>query len=254
MTTRRSREAGAERPVVYGRNPVREALRGRRRIVRLWGTEPEVAELQAQVTRSAGGGAPRLSIVTPDELTRLCGSPNHQGLVAEAEPYPYADPARLLASDQALVVALDQIQDPQNLGAICRGAECAGATGAVIPERGAAAVTPAVCRASAGAVEHLAVARVRNLSDFLRSAKEAGAWVYGAEAGVETGYTEPDYRGKTVLVLGSEGRGLRPRVRASCDAVVSIPVRGRIGSLNASAAAAVLLYEVVRQRMGHTSC
>jgi 23S rRNA (guanosine2251-2'-O)-methyltransferase len=228
--------------LVYGRNAVREALRGRRRVLRVWGLEDEIQEL------GLPRGGPALSVVDRAELERLCGSPDHQGLVAEAEPYSYADASELLQPEQALVLALDRIQDPQNLGAICRSAESAGASGVVIPERGAAAVTGAVCRASAGAVEHLGVGRVRNLADFLGAAKEAGAWVYGAEAEASTGYTEPDYSGRVVLVMGSEGKGLRPRVRANCDALVSLPVRGRIPSLNVSAAAAVLLYEVLRQR------
>ena len=186
--------------------------------------------------------------VSDAELERLCGSPDHQGIVAKIEPYPYDDAASLLAPDDAFVVALDQVQDPQNLGAICRSAEGAGATGVVIPARGAVGVTPAVCRASAGAVEHLAIARVRNLADYLAEAKRAGAWVYGAEAGAEAAHWEPDYRGKVVVVLGSEGRGLRPRVRASCDRLVALPLRGRLESLNVAATAAALLYEIVRQR------
>jgi 23S rRNA (guanosine2251-2'-O)-methyltransferase len=212
--------------VVYGRNAVREAQRGQRRVLRVW----------------EQGEVPR------EELERLCGSPDHQGVVAEVEPYPYADAASLLESDDALVIALDQIQDPQNLGAICRSADGAGATGVVLPARGAAHVTPAVCRASAGAVEHLAIARVRNLADFLGEAKRAGAWVYGAEADAATPYWQPDYRGRVVLVLGSEGKGLRPRVRAACDAIVGVPLHGRLESLNVAATAAVLMYEIVRRR------
>jgi 23S rRNA (guanosine2251-2'-O)-methyltransferase len=212
--------------IVYGRNAVREAERGRRRVLRVW----EKAD------------------VSETELERLCGSPEHQGIVAEVEPYPYADAAKLLTSEHALVVALDQIQDPQNFGAICRSAEGAGATGVVIPEHGSVEVTPAVCRASAGAVEHLAIARVRNLADYLREAKLEGAWVYGAEAGADTPHWQPDYRGKTVIVLGSEGKGLRPRVRAGCDQLVALPLHGQLESLNVAATAAVLLYEIVRQR------
>jgi 23S rRNA (guanosine2251-2'-O)-methyltransferase len=215
-----------EAEIVYGRRPVAEAKRGRRRVRRLWTAEDVGAE----------------------ELTRLAGSPDHQGVVAEVDPYPYADPARLLERDDALVVALDQIQDPRNLGAICRSVEAAGGTGVVIPARRAAAITPAACKASAGAVEHLAVARVRNLADWLGEAKEAGAWIYGAEAGAEAPYTQTDLSGKVVLVLGSEGSGLRRRVAESCDLLISIPVRGRVGSLNVAAAASVLVFEAVRQR------
>lgn len=211
--------------VVYGRRPVAEAQAGRRRVLRTL-SAPEV------------GAA---------ELTRLAGSPDHQGVVAEVEPYPYADAERLLEQPQPLLVALDQVQDPRNLGAVCRSAEAAGATGVVICERRAAAVTPAACKASAGAVEHLAVARVTNLADWLGRAKDAGTWVYGADAAAADAYTATDLSGALVLVLGSEGRGLRPRVAAACDALVSIPVRGRVGSLNVAAAATTLLFEALRQ-------
>jgi 23S rRNA (guanosine2251-2'-O)-methyltransferase len=148
-----------------------------------------------------------------------------------------------------MLVALDEVTDPQNLGAVIRTAECAGATGVVVPERRSAEVTPAVCKASAGAVEHMAVARVRNLADFLADAKQAGCWCYGAAAGARTPYHAPDYSGGVVLVLGAEGRGLRPRVASACDDLVSLPLRGRIDSLNVSAAAAVLLYTILQKRL-----
>jgi 23S rRNA (guanosine2251-2'-O)-methyltransferase len=147
-----------------------------------------------------------------------------------------------------VLVALDELSDPQNLGAICRTAECTGATGVILPERRSAAVTAAVCKASAGAVEHLAVARVRNLADFLADAKAAGCWSYGAAAGAATSYRSVDWRGGVVVVLGGEGRGLRPRVAAACDALVALPIRGRVESLNVSATAAVLLYEILHER------
>ncbi len=211
---------------IYGRRPVAEAERGRRRVHRVW-RAPE----------------------TPaDELERLCGSPDHQGVVAEVDPFPYADPNSLLGAEDALVVVLDQVQDPHNLGAVCRAAEVAGAAGVVIPERRAASVTPAACKASAGAVEHLPVARVRNVADWLADAKEAGAWAYGASAEADRAYTDVDWTGRATLVLGSEGSGLRPRVADTCDELVSIPVAGRVESLNASVAAAVILFEAQRQR------
>ena len=139
-------------------------------------------------------------------------------------------------------MVLDQIQDPQNLGAICRSAECAGATGVVIGERRSAEVTPAVCKASAGAVEHLPIAQVRNIADFLGEAKSAGVWCYGADGDAPLSYEAVDFEGPVALVLGSEGRGLRPRVASACDVLVAIPLRGRIESLSVGAAAAVLLY------------
>lgn len=185
----------------------------------------------------------------PDaELERICGSRDHQGVCAEVEPYRYADPDSLLADEDALVVALDEIQDPHNLGAIARVAEVAGAAGIVIPERRSAEVTPAVCKASAGAVEHLSIARVRNLADWLAEAKDAGAWVYGADvAGIS--YAEPDYRGRVVLVLGAEGKGLRPRVASTCDQLIALPVRGQVESLNVSTAAAALVYGILQFRV-----
>jgi 23S rRNA (guanosine2251-2'-O)-methyltransferase len=250
--------AADEAVVVYGRNPVRELLRGARgaSVERVWATRATAREPWL-------GGDTRLALVAAPELERLCGSGAHQGVCARAGPYPYRDAADLLGDEDALVVALDGVQDPQNLGAICRTAECAGASGVVIPERRAAQVTPAVCKASAGAVEHLAIARVRNLADFLAAAKDRGAWCYGADAGApedcagpdyaapdyaRPDYAAPDYAGRVVLVLGAEGRGLGRRVAAACDALVAIPVRGRIGSLNVSAAAAVLLYGALDSR------
>src|SRR4051812_7488897 len=166
--------------VLYGRNPVREALRGRRRVRRIWATkgarrEPWLANPPAPVEPA-----------TSEELERRCGSDAHQGVCAEADPYPYAGARELLAVPDFLLVALDEVTDPQNLGAVCRTAEVVGATGVVIPERRSAEVTPAVCKASAGGVEHPRVARVRNPADFPRDAREAGCWSYGppAEGGV----------------------------------------------------------------------
>ncbi len=228
--------------IIYGRHPVHEAIRGPRAVKRVWGTrnalrEPWLAPLVAVTT---GADA--------DELERLCGSPDHQGLCAEVAPFQYAAADDLLALAQPFIVALDQVQDPQNLGAIARSAECAGASGLVLPERRSAEVTPAVCKASAGAVEHLPIAKVRNLADFLADAKRADLWCYGADQdGTET-YTAVDYGQRLVLVLGSEGKGVRPRVAGACDALVSIPLRGRIESLSVSAAAAVLMFEVARNR------
>ncbi len=188
-----------------------------------------------------------VTIVPAEDVERRCGSSAHQGVCAEVSAFQYVDEAAVLFSPAPLIVALDQVQDPQNLGAICRTAECAGASTIVITERRAAEVTPAVCKASAGAVEHLPIARVRNLADFLGQAKDAGLWCYGAQQGASTEYDRVDYGGGVVLVLGGEGKGLRPRVAAGCDALVSIPLRGRIESLSVSAAAAILLFAAARK-------
>jgi 23S rRNA (guanosine2251-2'-O)-methyltransferase len=222
--------------IVYGRNAVREALRGPRRVHRVLATAS--AEREPWL--------PDPILTEPSDLESLCGSPDHQGVCAEVSEFRYADASALLADENAVVVVLDQIQDPRNLGAICRVAECAGAAGVVIGERRTAQVTPVVCRTSAGAVEHLPVARVRNLADYLAEAKQAGAWVYGAAASPEAvPYDRPDYSGRVVLVLGSEGSGLRPRVASACDQLVALPLRGRVESLNVSAAAAALLYGIL---------
>jgi 23S rRNA (guanosine2251-2'-O)-methyltransferase len=230
--------------VLYGRNAVREALRaGRRRVHRVWATAGAARE---QWLRDAG--VP-VDVVDAEDVGGRAGSDAHQGVVAGADPYPYAAAGEILARPAPLIVALDEVQDPQNLGAICRTAECVGAAGVVICERRAAQVTAAAAKASAGAVEHLAIARVRNLTDFLIEARDAGAWSYGAAAGAgAVPYTEPDWSGAAVLVLGSEGRGLRPRVAGACDGLVALPMRGRIGSLNVSAAAAALLYGILHCR------
>jgi 23S rRNA (guanosine2251-2'-O)-methyltransferase len=228
--------------VVYGRRPVFEALRGRREVGRVWCTAR---------SREALDWLPERAVVEPaDRITARAESEEHQGVVAEAAPYPYVGVAEVMAGERPLVVALDEVTDPHNLGAVARVAECAGAGGLVITKRRSAAVTAAVCRASAGAVEHVRIARVENLAEFLLDSKRPGLWSYAAVAGAGTGYDSADYRDGAVFVLGAEGKGLRPRVRSSCDQEVSVPLGGRIDSLNVSTAAAVLLFEVRRQRRG----
>ncbi len=162
--------------------------------------------------------------------------------------FVYAEQSDLLATSDALIVALDQVQDPHNLGAICRTAECAGATGLVIPERRSAEVTPAVAKAAAGAVEHLPWLECGTWPTSWRPRRALGCGATGPRPDAEIAYDSVDYTGGVVLVLGSEGRGLRPRVAATCDALVAIPLRGRIESLGVSAAAAVLLYAAVERR------
>jgi 23S rRNA (guanosine2251-2'-O)-methyltransferase len=224
--------------IVYGRNPVREALRGRRRVHRVYATG----------AHEVWPGDVDVVIAEPYEIEERCGSPDHQGVCAEVQAYPYVEADSLLESEDALVVCLDEVQDPHNLGAVCRVAEAAGCAGVVLPERRSAEVTPAVCKASAGAVEHLRIARVRNLADWLGEAKRLEAWVYGAAADARVPYNRPDYSGRVVLVLGSEGRGLRPRVADACDEHVFLPISGKVGSLNVSTAAAALVYGILQFR------
>jgi 23S rRNA (guanosine2251-2'-O)-methyltransferase len=222
--------------IVYGRQPVRELLAaGRRPVEQIW------------ATKGAAGEFAGAEVVDGDTLAARAGSDAHQGVCAQTTGYPYVGAQELLRGEASLIVALDEVQDVQNLGAIARTAEVAGATGLVLPERRSAEVTPAACKASAGAVEHLRIARVRNLADFLGDAKAAGLWCYGADAAGRP-YAEVDYAGGAVLVLGAEGKGLRPRVAKACDELVALPVRGRIASLNVSAAAAALLYGILQEK------
>jgi 23S rRNA (guanosine2251-2'-O)-methyltransferase len=229
--------------LVYGRRAVREALRGQREVVevlvsdRARSSEPWLAELQ---TRSR----------SERELSELAGTRDHQGVVARVEPFRYADGYELAAAERPLLVVLDRVTDPRNLGAVCRSAETVGATGVVVPAHGAAVVTPAVARSSAGAIEHLPIAVVTNLARYLGEVKGPELWVFGAAAERGASMWETDLRGGVALVFGAEGRGLRPLVARSCDALVSIPVFGNVGSLNVSVAAALLLYEAKRQRLG----
>jgi 23S rRNA (guanosine2251-2'-O)-methyltransferase len=227
--------------LVYGRRAVREVLRGRREVIELLASERAVAsELWLAEARPK---------VRPDrELTELAGTRDHQGAVARVEPYRYADAYELAARASPMLVVLDKVTDPHNLGAVCRSAEGAGATGVIVPAHGAAVVTPAVARASAGAIEHLPIAVVTNLARYLEEVKGPSLWVYGAAGDAEATMWDTDLTGGVALVLGAEGKGLRPLVRRTCDALISIPLTGEVESLNVSVAAAVLLYEARRQR------
>jgi len=233
------------REQVYGRRAVREVLRGPRAVLELWVTERALrAEEWLRDT-----GRLRVQVKRERALTAAAGTPDHQGVLAFCEPYRYADAYELAAEQSPLLVCLDRVTDPHNLGAVCRSVEGAGATGVVVPAHGSVRVTPAVCRASAGAVEHVAVAVVPNLATFLMDVKGPGLWAWEAAGDAGTPMWDAELSGGVVLVLGAEGKGVRPLVRRACDAAVSIPLHGRVSSLNVSVAAAVLLYEATRQRV-----
>ena len=234
------------REQVYGRRPVREALRGPREVLELWATERAVKTEPwlEEVER------PRLQVKPERELSEAAGTRDHQGVLAWCEPFKYADGWELAAAEVPLLACLDQVTDPRNLGAVIRSAEGAGATGVVVPAHGAATVTPVVSHASAGAVEHLPVAVVPNLARYLGEVKTGDLWVFGAVGDGAKPMWETDLRGGVALVFGAEGKGLRPLVRRTCDEVVSIPMEGNVESLNVSVAAALLLYEAKRQRDG----
>jgi 23S rRNA (guanosine2251-2'-O)-methyltransferase len=230
------------RELVYGRNAVRELYRGPREALETWVTE----RAAAQIPWLESGPKPH---VKPERaVTEAAGTRDHQGVVAWCEPFRYADAWELAAADGPLLACLDQVTDPHNLGAVVRSAEGAGATGVVLPAHGAVRVTPAVCRASAGAVEHLPLAVVPNLARYLAEIKGPALWAYAADAEGTLSLWDADLVGGVALVLGAEGKGVRPLVRRTCDAVISIPLAGKVGSLNVSVAAALLLFEARRQR------
>jgi 23S rRNA (guanosine2251-2'-O)-methyltransferase len=229
--------------MIYGIRPVIEALKsGRRKVIEIFDAVGDEGVANAASTR--GVEIKRVSRQRADELAR---GGVHQGVVARVEPYPYSGLEEILASPEPLILVLDGVTDPRNLGAVLRAADGAGTSGVVVPKNRAAGVTAAAVKASAGASEHVRVARETNLRRAIEKMKEAGLWVYAADA-AGTPYTELDLAGPIGLVFGSEGRGVRRLVREACDGEVYIPMLGNIGSLNISVAAAVLLYEVRRQR------
>jgi 23S rRNA (guanosine2251-2'-O)-methyltransferase len=240
-------------PNIYGVLPVLEALRaGARRLDRIVIAEGvrdarlrEVIEA-ARRARVPVRREPRIA------LDRLTHNANHQGVLAITTAVSYADADELLRkiSPSAVLLLLDGVEDPHNLGAIIRTAECGGASAIILPERRSAHLTDVVAKTSAGAVEHLPIARVTNLASFIEELKKQNVWVVGVENSAKIPYTEFNYSGALALVFGGEGRGLHRLVRERCDAVVSIPMRGRVSSLNVSVAVGVVLFEAVRQR-GH---
>jgi 23S rRNA (guanosine2251-2'-O)-methyltransferase len=229
--------------IIYGIRPIVESLRSRRREV----FEVLEAVGNGEVAEAADTAGVTVKKVPRARIEELARGGAHQGVVARVGPYPYSDLGEILAAPDPLVIVLDGVTDPRNLGAVLRTAEGAGASGVVIPKDRAVGVTAAAVKASAGASEHVPVARETNLRRAIDRMKEAGVWVYAAEVG-GTKYTELDLSGPVALVLGSEGRGVRRLVREGCDGTVSIPMLGAVESLNVSVAAAILLHEARRRR------
>src|SRR5215471_3746884 len=253
---KKSRHAADDRHLLYGVNPVIEALRARRlpeEISIADGARDE--RLRELIELARKGGVP-VKRVRRIDLDRESGNVNHQGVAARIAAPQYTDTDDLLTSIAAgvgtraepLLLVLDGIEDPRNLGAIIRAAECAGASGLFIPERRAAGLNETVAKASAGAVEYLPVARVTNLSVLIRQLKERNVWVVGTAVGATANYSDWDWTRPTAMVLGAEGTGLHRLVRENCDELVSIPVHGRVESLNVSVASGIILYEALRQR------
>jgi 23S rRNA (guanosine2251-2'-O)-methyltransferase len=239
--------------VLYGMHPVEEALRSRARAVDYVGVARERgdAKLQRIIDDCRASGVP-VRFMSRDDLARLAGTMNHQGIVAAvASVHKYADLDDVLNNKRgrhSFVVVLDGVEDPHNLGAIIRTADGAGADGIVIPERRAVGVTGTVAKSSAGASEWLPIARVTNVGRSVEELKSKNIWVVGLDERGKQAYDEVDYNMDCALVLGAEGAGVHEQIRKKCDFLVSIPMLGKVASLNVSVAAAVVMYEIARQR------
>jgi 23S rRNA (guanosine2251-2'-O)-methyltransferase len=238
--------------IVYGRNPVWELLQSGKPVNKIaFQSEGTGGRFQDMVSHARERGIP-FQFVDKSALDRLTEKANHQGVLAYVAPRDYAEIDDILAlakerGEEPFILVVDEVEDPHNLGALIRTADAVGAHGVVIPKRRSVSLTATVAKTSAGAVEHVLVARVGNLVQTLKELKKAGCWVSGAEAGGRDVYRS-DLTGSRVLVIGSEGKGLSRLVRETCDEMVSIPMKGKVNSLNASVAGSVLLYEIHRQR------
>ena len=239
--------------IIAGKNAVTEAIRAGRPLDKVFLVRGSADKALAFIASSARAAGVAVTECDRRKLDAMSATGAHQGVVAVAAAWEYCTLEDILDRAEQLgqapfVVVCDGLEDPRNLGAVIRCAECAGAHGVVIPRHRSAGITAAADKASAGAAEHMLIARVPNLAAALQTMKQRGLWIYGAEAGGGSPLWKTDMRGPICLVIGSEGAGMSRLVREACDFVMSIPLLGKVNSLNASAAAAVLLYEIVRQR------
>lgn len=239
------------RTVIYGVHPVIETLKaGRRQIQEVYLAREPLP--QWNLTAVIEAAEIPLTRVSSNELMSIAGSPNHQGFAAQVGPFPYVEFSEVLsasADQQGPVLILDEIQDPANLGSILRSGECLGVTAVILSKDRSVAVTPAVEKTSAGAAAHVPLARVVNLARAMEGLKEAGYWIYATDSTATAVCFATDLTGRVALVLGSEGKGIRRLVREKCDLALSIPMAGKVGSLNVSQTAAILLAEALRQRL-----
>ncbi|PYV99163.1 MAG: 23S rRNA (guanosine(2251)-2'-O)-methyltransferase RlmB [Acidobacteria bacterium] len=237
---------------IYGINAVTESLKARGRSFAWVGVAKERHDLRLQrVVDECRRQGVAVRFVSRPELDRMAGNNAHQGVVAVTSAKQYNDLDDVVAAKRgqfSLVVVLDGVEDPHNLGAILRTADAAGADGVVIPERRAAGVTPTVTKASAGASEHLPIAKVTNIGRTLEELKSKNLWIVGLDERAPQNYDSLDYKMDCAIVLGAEGKGVHELVRKKCDFLISIPMLGKVSSLNVSVAAGVMLYEIVRQR------
>lgn len=240
--------------IIEGRNAVIEALRAGTNIDKIFIMKGEVDSALGHIASTARKQGIVVADADKNKLDKMSRTHAHQGVIAVASVREYVSVEDILQiardkGEQPLLVVCDELSDPHNLGAVIRTAECAGAHGVVIPKRRSAGLTAVVAKTSAGAVSHLPVARVANLPSLLKDLKKEGLWIFGTAADGTTSLYDADLKGPAVIVIGSEGDGMGRLVTENCDFLVSIPMKGKINSLNASAAAAILLYEAVRQRL-----
>ena len=244
-----------EETVIEGRNPVLEAFRAGKTVDKLYVQDGCMDGPVRTIIREAKKQDTIVNFVSKERLDQMSETGRHQGVIAHAAAFTYAQVEDILEiarekGEDPFIFLLDNIEDPHNLGAVIRTAECAGAHGVIIPKRRSAGLTAVVAKTSAGAVSHLPVARVANLPSLLKRLKEEGLWIFGSAADGTTSLYAADLKGPAALVIGSEGSGMSRLVSETCDFLVRIPMRGKLNSLNASAAAAILLYEALRQRLG----
>lgn len=243
----------ATAPLLFGYHPVREAFRaGRRHIRTVYLAQGKGAARRQEIEDLAGKSGTQVQWIAPKELTRLIGHDRHQDVAARTSAYPISSLEEILTitggSDAPWLLLLDQVVDPQNFGAIVRTAHCAGIHGILLPKDRSAPPTPAASKASAGALEHMRIAFVTNLVSTMAILKQEGFWIAGADRETGRSVFEADLKGPLALVIGGEEKGIRPLVQKHCDFTVAIPQAGAVASLNASAAAAVIIYEAFRQR------
>jgi len=238
---------------LYGIHPVEEALlAGRRKILKIYMSNRRSSRIAKIVDRAESSRIP-VEVISADRLGSLAGTGAHQGVGAQTEGFPFSDPSLIMAAEGPdLVQVLDGLMDPRNVGALIRTALCVGVTGVILPKDRSVSITPAVSMASAGALEHIRLARVTNISSILKQLKSTGVWVAGLDPSAEQSIFEADLRIPLALVVGSEEKGIRPLVKKTCDFLVSISQQGRVDSLNVSVAVAVALYEAFRQRQAMT--
>ncbi len=238
--------------LLFGVNPVREALRGSRGVFELYVQSTATDHRLENILALAKERGVRVIKKEREDLTRMCGSSHHQGMALKVAPFPYSDLEDIISKaaervNGGFILILDGIQDPHNLGALIRSAACAGADGVIIPKDRACGITSAAEKASAGAVETIPVAQVTNIAQTLESLKQSGYWVYGLAGEAGQSLYSIEFSGSVVIVVGSEGEGIRPLVRKQCDMLMSIPLFGGVGSLNASVAGGIALFEVAKK-------